>query len=211
MSKRKTGKRRQATAKPEPKRKAAGIPGREGGWREVAPAKSEKASTGREKESRRHARRPRKAGEVEKLSARGATRDKKKETTRDRRISPRVVIIVVLLAACAAFAFSPLMRDIDAVSKRRKVEAKLTEEKTRTAQLERELKVAKSKQYVEQEARKQRLVAPGETLYLVTTDTGGNVKYRVKKIQSMDEAWNRVNIMMNRGSITPAAGSQPVK
>ncbi len=164
------------------------------GWREVAPASEAREEA---KAPARKSSRPRKARDKRVRPDKQKDRKEKNSRLRAKLLSPRVVIIVVVLAACSAFVFSPLMRDLDSASKRRKVEAKLKEEKAKTSKLQQEMKGASSKQYVEQEARKQRLVSPGETLYLVTTEGGAQVKYRVKNLQSMDEAWARIRLMMN--------------
>jgi len=177
-------------------------PKRDAGWREVKPAEGAKDQAEVRERKRRRRSRPAKAKAVEKSSAK-ASDSRENKRGRGVRISPRVVILVVVVAACAAFAFSPLMRDIDAVSKRKKVESKLKSEKATTEKLEARLKEAASKLYVEQEARKQRLVAPGETLYLVTTDGESRVSYRVKNLQSMDEAWERIRVMATSAGPAP--------
>jgi hypothetical protein len=186
---------KRAASRPSPAK--SGAPRRDAGWREVKPAENKKDAAAEGRERKRRRTRPRKAKKVEKSASKASKDGKEKKRVWGRRVSPRVVILVIVFAACAAFAFSPLMRDIDAVSKRKKVEAKLKDEKTTTEKLQRKLKDAASKLYVEQEARKQRLVAPGETLYLVTTDGDTHVSYRVKNLQSMEEAWERIRVMTN--------------
>lgn len=76
-------------------------------------------------------------------------------------------------------------------------EAELARQKAATASLEKEVQEARSLEYVEKEARGQRMVAPGEVLYLVTPEESETkVEYRVKNLQSMDEAWERVRRML---------------
>ena len=186
---------KRAASRPSPAKRVASR--RDAGWREVKPAENKKDATAEGRERKRRRTRPRKAKKAEKSATKASKDGREKKRGWGRRVSPRVVILFIVFAACAAFAFSPLMRDIDAVSKRKKVEAKLKDEKATTEKLQSQLKDAASKLYVEQEARKQRLVVPGETLYLVTTDGDNHVSYRVKNLQSMEEAWERIRVMTN--------------
>jgi len=116
-----------------------------------------------------------------------------------REISPRPVIMIMLLAIFLAFSFGPTTRNIAATSELRKEEAELRKERELTSALDREVVEARSMGYVEMEARRQRLVLPGETLYLVTPADEGRscIRYRVKGFQTMDEAWESVRRRMN--------------
>lgn len=116
------------------------------------------------------------------------------------RVSPRTAIVLVLVAFFIAFAFGPTMRNLEATSKLKQKEAELAREREYTASLEEEVEEASSLQYIEEEARKQRMVSPGEVLYVVTTeDECQEIEYKVKNFQSMDEVWERVRLMMNCG------------
>lgn len=116
------------------------------------------------------------------------------------KVSPRMVIMVILCAFFVAFAVGPTLRNLDATARLKKKEVELEAEKKTTTSLDDEVKEAKSLEYVEKEARRQRMVSPGETLYLVTSaDSSSKVRYRVKNLQSLDEAWERVRVMINCG------------
>jgi hypothetical protein len=105
------------------------------------------------------------------------------------------MMILLLFIACAS---GPTLRNIEANSRLGAKEAELKQQQSTTTALERDLKKAKSMRYVEEEARKQRLVRPGELLYLVTSDDDSSpIEYRVKSLQSMEEAWERVRSMLN--------------
>lgn len=115
-----------------------------------------------------------------------------------RAVSPRTVIILILAAVFIALSASPVARNFEATSNLRAMEKELSRQRETTKSLEKEVAQAQSLGYIEQEARRQRLVAPGELLYLVTTDAEGpKVEYRIKALQSMDEAWERVRQMLH--------------
>jgi cell division protein FtsB len=153
---------------------------------------------------------PRKQAKVEAAGSRGKQEKKPrreraaakvKETTRKplrerfslRSVTPRAVILFILFAVFIALSASPVARNMEATGHLKAMERELTTQQKTTAALESEVKAAQSLGYVEQEARRQRLVAPGEVLYLVTTDSKEpTVEYRLKALQSMDEAWESV-------------------
>lgn len=115
-----------------------------------------------------------------------------------RAISPRVVIPTLLLVVFIALSASPVARNFEATSKLKAAERELARQQETTRELNAEVAQARSMEYIEQEARHQRMVAPGEVLYLVTTDAKGpEVEYRIKALQSMDEAWERVRQMLH--------------
>lgn len=114
------------------------------------------------------------------------------------RVSPRALMLLALLAVFAVLSFSPVARNLEATTRAGNRESELKKERALTESLEKEVAEACSLEYVEKEARKQRLVAPGEILILVTTDGPENeVTYRVKALQSMEEAWARVRRMLH--------------
>lgn len=114
------------------------------------------------------------------------------------RVSPRALILLALLVLFAVLSVSPVTRNIEATTRAAERESELKKERAATESLEREVAEARSLEYVEKEARRQRLVAPGEILYLVTTEGPENeVTYRVKALQSMEEAWARVRQMLH--------------
>lgn len=113
------------------------------------------------------------------------------------RVSARMAILVILMVFFITIAIGPVSRNLEATARLKRKEAELAEQKAATALLEKEVQEARSLEYVEREARRQRMVAPGEVLYLVTTEESDTeVEYRVKNIQSMDEAWERVRRML---------------
>lgn len=131
----------------------------------------------------------------------GGRRGRRTLASRLSRVSPRFVIIAILAVVFIAFAFGPTMRNLEATSRLKKKEAELRQQSSLTDDLEKQVKEARSLRYVEAEARRQRMVMPGEVLYLVSSeDEGKKVEYRVKSLQSMDEVWERVRQMMSPSS-----------
>ena len=125
-----------------------------------------------------------------------------------RKVSARTIILLVLLVFFVVLSVSPVTRNLQATTNLEKAKGQLKKEKAVTESLEREVAEASSLDYVEREARKQRKVAPGEILYIVTTDSSENdVKYRVKALQSMDEVWQRVRQMLH--SVPRAGEGEP--
>ena len=113
------------------------------------------------------------------------------------RVSARTVILVILMIFFIAFAVGPVSRNLEATSRLKKKEVELEKQRAATESLEKEVEEARSLDYVEREARRQRMVAPGEVLYLITPEESElEVEYRVKNLQSMDEAWERVRRML---------------
>jgi cell division protein FtsL len=114
------------------------------------------------------------------------------------RVTPRTVIILALFILFVVLSVSPVSRNLEATGRLNRLEDELKNQRAVTESLEKDVAEAGTLDYVEKEARKQRLVAPGEILYLVTTDDSANeVKYRVKAIQSKEEAWARVRQMLH--------------
>ncbi len=112
--------------------------------------------------------------------------------------SPRAAIIIALFVLFVVLSVSPVSRNLEARSRLNRLADELKNQKAVTESLKKDVAEAGTLDYVEKEARKQRLVAPGEILYLVTTDSSENeVKYRVKAIQSKEEAWARVRQMLH--------------
>lgn len=85
---------------------------------------------------------------------------------------------MILLAFFVAFAFGPTIRNLDATSKLKKREAELEKQRSITRVLDRETEEAKSMSYVEREARRQRMVFPGEILYLITNESSDEERQR---------------------------------
>lgn len=126
-----------------------------------------------------------------------AGRPSKSLAARIAGISPRMAIMAVLVVMFAALSVAPVTRNLEATSRLRKLQSELKEEQAVTEALQGDVAEAGTLEYVEKEARRQRLVAPGEVLYLVTTDSrGDDIEYRVKSIQSIEEARSRVRRML---------------
>ena len=114
------------------------------------------------------------------------------------RLSPRTVIILLLFVIFIALSASPVARNLEATGKLKAMERELVKQRKTTASLEKEIEQARSPSYIEEEARRQRMVAPGEVLYLVTTDAAEpQVEYRLKALQSMDEAWEIIRKVLH--------------
>ena len=114
------------------------------------------------------------------------------------RLSPRTVIIILLFVIFIALSASPVARNLEATGKLKAMERELAKQRKTTASLEKEIDEARSPSYIEEEARRQRMVAPGEVLYLVTTDAAEpQVEYRLKALQSMDEAWEIIRKVLH--------------
>ena len=121
----------------------------------------------------------------------------KKLLERLAAVSPRTVMLLILFLLFVVLSVSPVTRNLEATARLKKMEGEFKKQQAVTESLQREVAEADTLDYVEKEARKQRLVAPGEILYLVTTDVGNDkVEYRVKALQSMHEAWARVRQML---------------
>ena len=114
------------------------------------------------------------------------------------KASWRTIIVFLIIIFFFGFAAGPVSRSLSANSRLREAELELQRQRGVTASLERQVKEASTMEFVEVEARKQRLVKEGEQLYLVTADgEGRETVYRVKGIQSKEEAKERVRKMMN--------------
>jgi cell division protein FtsB len=114
------------------------------------------------------------------------------------RLSPRTVIIILLFVIFIALSASPVARNLEATGQLKAMERELATQRKTTAALEKEIDQARSPSYIEEEARLQRMVAPGEVLYLVTTDAAEpKVEYRLKALQSMDEAWEMIRKVLH--------------
>lgn len=124
-----------------------------------------------------------------------------------KRISPRSIIFLILLGVFIAFSIGPITRNIEATSRLKAEEKKLAEEKNTTDGLKKEVKEARSLEHIEEEARSQHMVAPGETVYVITSGAEkGDTDVQIKNLQSMDEAWGRVQQLLNCKYERPVKG-----
>lgn len=165
-----------------------------------APAKRRRASVAPPVRSRGAAKEANPGGRGKshwKAKGSGPKRRKVPVLQRLSRVSARTVILVILMIFFIAFAVGPVSRNLEATSRLKKKEVELEKQRAATESLEKKVEEARSLDYVEREARRQRMVAPGEVLYLVTPEESElEVEYRVKNLQSMDEAWERVRRML---------------
>jgi len=137
-------------------------------------------------------------------AGRKGAREKPARTRPDRtpritwRLSSRTIMLILLLVLFVALSASPVARNVEATGKLKAMERELTKQQKTTTALEMEIDEARSPAYIDEEARRQRMVAPGEVLYLVTTDSGEpTVEYRLKALQSMDEAWEMIRKVLH--------------
>ena len=176
-------------AQETPARKSAGRPGQ----KRALGAKGDGGASGRKRQAAgATSPRTRKKAAVPAASGRERTR---------KVVSPKTVVPAILVAVFIALSASPVASNLEAQSRLRAMKRELTRERKTTKSLQGEMVQARSMEYIEQEARRQRLVAPGEVLILVTTDSKGpEVWYRLKALQSIDEAWERVRQMLHCGA-----------
>ncbi len=108
-----------------------------------------------------------------------------------------VILCIVILIGCFLVAV-PIMRNIQSKARLNEKKEELAEQKRITEELESRVREATSLEFVEREARKQRLVKPGETLYLITMrKKEAESGYRVKRLESMEEAWEMIRKTIN--------------
>jgi type II secretory pathway component PulM len=140
----------------------------------------------------------RERGRRKSRSGRGGPGRGRRILSRVAGISPRTAILLMLFALFVVLSISPVTRNLEATGRLKRMQDELKEQKATTESLEEDVTEAKSLEYIEIEARKQRLVAPGEILYLMTTDDDENqIRYRVRALQSLEEAWERVQRMLH--------------
>ena len=209
-----------------PSRAVVKSPTKSSGWKEVekaAPAQIESTSRRRKKDrpgsrskdrtetrgrrgvapkgaqaSAKSGKRGRGKAPAEERSEKTAARKKDARKWTLMSVSPRTVIILILFVLFIALSASPVARNLEATGKLKAMEKELSKQQKVTKSLENEVNQARSLSYIEQEARKERLVAPDEVLYLVTTDSAEpTVEYRLKALQSMDEAWEQVRKLLH--------------
>ncbi|MDD5748798.1 MAG: septum formation initiator family protein [Actinomycetota bacterium] len=132
------------------------------------------------------------------LDSSNAQEGKKVRKREQHVVSPRLIILVSLGVFFVCVSFGPISRNIESTGKLREKEEELATEKRTTEKLEKEVKGAHTMEYVEKEARKQRMIMPGEILYVINREGDfSGTKYKIKDIQSMEEAWERVRLFMN--------------
>lgn len=100
---------------------------------------------------------------------------KMKDSARERRAKTRrktLLVLVVLVAVAAAWTARSLQRMVVLTRERAQVQAQLDELEKRRSELENELLMVNSDEYVEQQARSQlHMIKPGEVLYIVPNNT----------------------------------------
>lgn len=130
-----------------------------------------------------------------------------KGSKRSWSFTPRTALVVILFALFIALSASPVARNLEATSRLKAAERELAKQRQVTRSLEREVEEARSFSFIEEEARKSRMVAPGEVLYLVTTDAEeSKVQFRIKAFQSEEEVRERVRQMLDCTDAARPAG-----
>lgn len=151
--------------------------------------------------SPRHASAPSRNAPAERTPRGGRNRPgsrKPNTLARLARVSPRTYVMIAVVVLFLVLSVSPVTRNIEATHRLRDMESELNKQKALTASLEKDVEEAKSLEYIEKEARRQRLVAPGEVLYLISSEQDdSSIHYKVKSLQSMDEAWERLRRMLH--------------
>ncbi len=110
----------------------------------------------------------------------------------------KVTILFLAIMIGSALVAVSIMRNIQSNARLKEKRAELARQENVTKDLESRVREASTLEYIEREARKQRLVKPGEVLYVVTPEGAeGEYSYRAKNIQSMKEAWETIRKMMN--------------
>ena len=110
----------------------------------------------------------------------------------------KAAIVGACVLVAIGIAFSPVIDTIRANGRLNVANKELKEQKTVTESLKKEIAEAKTLEYVEAEARRQRKVERGEILYVVSSSENDNseVEYRVRPLRSMEEARERVVRML---------------
>ncbi len=100
---------------------------------------------------------------------------KVKDPARERRARSRrrtLLVLVLLVAVAAAWTARSVQKMISLSQERAMVQAQLEELEKRRSELENELLMVNSDEYVEQQARSQlHMIKPGEVLYIVPNNT----------------------------------------
>ncbi len=100
---------------------------------------------------------------------------KVKDPAKARRARSRrktLLVLVLIVAAAAAWAARSVQKMIALTQERVAVQAQLDELEKRRSELENELLMINSDEYVEQQARSQlHMIKPGEVLYIVPNNT----------------------------------------
>lgn len=125
----------------------------------------ERESESEEQRERREVRRKR-------LEERAKVKNDPVKAKRAKRNRKAVLVLVLALAALAAFTARALQKTIVLTQERARVQAQLDELEKRRSELENELLMVNSDEYVEQQARSQlHMIKPGEVLYIVPSST----------------------------------------
>ena len=125
----------------------------------------ERESQSEEQKERREVRR-------KKLEDRTKVKDDPVRAKRAKSRRKTVLALVLVLAVAAAFTVRAVQKMVALTQERARVQAQLDELEKRRSELENELLMVNSDEYVEQQARSQlHMIKPGEVLYIVPSST----------------------------------------
>ena len=125
----------------------------------------ERESMSEEQRERREVRRKR-------LEDRTKVKDDPVRAKRAKSRRKTVLALVLVLALAAAFTARAVQKMVSLQQERARVQAQLDELEKRRSELENELLMVNSDEYVEQQARSQlHMIKPGEVLYIVPSST----------------------------------------
>ena len=125
----------------------------------------ERESQSEEQKERREVRR-------KKLEDRTKVKDDPVRARRAKSRRKTVLALILVLAVTAAFTVRAVQKMVSLTQERARVQAQLDELEKRRSELENELLMVNSDEYVEQQARSQlHMIKPGEVLYIVPSST----------------------------------------
>ena len=121
-----------------------------------------------ERESMSEEQRERREVRRKKLEDRTKVKDDPVRAKRAKSRRKTVLALILVLAIAAAFTARAVQKMVALTQERTRVQAQLDELEKRRSELENELLMVNSDEYVEQQARSQlHMIKPGEVLYIV--------------------------------------------
>ena len=125
-----------------------------------------------ERESQTEEQKERREVRRKKLEDRTKVKDDPVKAKRAKSRRKTVLVLVLFVLVMAAFTARAVQRMVALTQERAMVQAQLDELEKRRSELENELLMVNSDEYVEQQARSQlHMIKPGEVLYIVPSST----------------------------------------
>ena len=125
-----------------------------------------------ERESQTEEQKERREVRRKKLEDRTKVKDDPVKAKRAKSRRKTVLVLVLFVLVMAAFTARAVQRMVALTQERAMVQAQLDELEKRRSELENELLMVNSDEYVEQQARSQlHMIKPGEVLYIVPNNT----------------------------------------